>query len=264
MIPFKEKCEKLRNHLKKFEKVAIAFSGGKDSFFLSKMAVDALGADNVLAMFAIHPFTSTTDFRRIEYFSKKLVFQLRSVKVNTSGDPHIWMNSRDRCYHCKKNIFRAVQIETRECGFQVVLEGTTHSDLSEYRPGLVALEELQVKSPLKDMGITSEEIKCFLADSGIEPFFLNSSACLATRFPYGHELSASELKQFDDLESFFINEGIFPIRVRMITDGIRIETPVRLFDKIRKSRTKIIDYCHSKGIKWITLDIEGLKSGSWD
>ena len=254
----------LINRIKKYEKAAIAFSGGKDSYFLLKMAIEALGSTNVLALFVIHPFISKNDFKRVDYFKGKLDFNLKTVTVDFNIDSKIWSNPRDRCYHCKRLIFQTIRNETRKMGIGFVFDGTSYSDLSEYRPGLVALEELQIIAPLKDTGITSGYVEQYLADSGIEPFYLSSSTCLATRFPYGHALSEDELKTFDDIESFFIGFGIFPIRIRAIPDGIRIETLDHHFNKIMELKNKIIDYCQKKGIKWVSLDIEGLKSGSWD
>ena len=198
------------------------------------------------------------------YFKKLLAFRLKTIPVGFGSNPDILSNPRDRCYHCKKILFQAVLAEARKNGIRIVMDGTTFSDLSEYRPGLAALEELEVKSPLKELGITSHEVERYLAGTGVEPFFLSSSTCLATRFPYGHNLSGGELKRVDEIESFFIRNGIFPVRVRVIPDGIRIETPVHHFDRIKEIRKKLVDFCHRRGIKWITLDLGGIKTGSWD
>lgn len=260
----KAKVDQLHEYLNQFRKVAVAFSGGKDSFFVLKSAVGVLGKDRVLALWVSHPFSSKTDLKRMGYFRKQLDFRFRTVNVDFSGIPGVWSNPRDRCYHCKKTMFQTIRSEAEKEGIQVVLDGTSYSDLSEYRPGLAALEELGVKSPLKEMSIVSPEIEQWLAQSGIEPVFLSPSTCLATRFPYGYSLSRTELKRVDDLESFFIDEGIFPIRVRVIPDGIRIETPVRHFDRIKRIRERIVSFCHDRGIKWITLDLEGIKTGTWD
>ena len=259
-----KKIEILKKKIKDYQRVAVAFSGGKDSFFLLKMSVESLGKQNVMAFFAVSPFTSTNDQKRIDYLRKQLDFDLKTLMVDFTPEKNIWSNPRDRCYHCKKFIFKHIQREAQKKGFNTLFDGTSFSDLSEYRPGLMAVEELQVVSPLKDSRIKSEEIVNYLAQNGIEPYYLSSSTCLATRFPYDVNLSEADIRKFDEIESYLLELNVFPVRVRYIPQGIRIETGESHFKEILNSKRELIAFCKRRGFKFITLDIGGLKSGSWD
>jgi uncharacterized protein len=259
-----KKIERLKREIKKFQRVAVAFSGGKDSFFLLKMSVEMLGKANVTAFFVNGPFNSMNDQKRISYLSRKLDFELKILKPDFTLVKDIWSNPRDRCYHCKKFVFKRIRIEAAKVGFNTLFDGTSFSDLSEYRPGLKAIEELRIVSPLRDAGITSEDIESLLTQSGIEPFYLSSSTCLATRFPYNIKLSEDVIRVFDEIEAFLVDLNIFPVRVRYIPEGIRIETSERHFEKLIKSKNTLVKFCEEKGLKFITLDIGGLKSGVWD
>jgi len=259
-----KKIERLKRKILEYQRAAVAFSGGKDSFFLLKMSVEALGKANVIAFFVNGPFNSMNDQKRISYLSGRLDFDLKILKLDFASMKDIWSNPRDRCYHCKKLVFTLIQNAARKNGFKTLFDGTSSSDLSEYRPGLKAIEELQVVSPLRDAGVTSEDIEYFLAQSGINPFYLSSSTCLATRFPYNLKLSEDVIRIFDEIEAFLVNLNVFPVRVRYIPDGIRIETSDNHFEKIVESKNALVKFCEERGLKFITLDIGGLKSGAWD
>jgi uncharacterized protein len=259
-----KKIDSLKSTLMAYQRVAVAFSGGKDSFFLLKMSVETLGKTNVIAFFVNSPFNSINDQKRISYFRDRLDFDLKILKLDFASLKTIWSNPRDRCYHCKKLVFKTIQRETRNAGFNTLLDGSTFSDLSEYRPGLKAIEELRIASPLRDAGLTSEDIECFLSRNGIEPFYVTSSTCLATRFPYDMNLSEDVIRIFDEIEAFLVDLNVFPVRVRYIPEGIRIETSENHFEKIVKSKNTLVRFCEQRGLKFITLDIGGLKSGVWD
>lgn len=258
------KIERLKRRISEYQRVAVAFSGGKDSFFLLKISVETLGKTNVMAFFVNSPFNSMNDQKRISYLSGKLDFELKILKLDFASLKDVWLNPRDRCFHCKKLVFTLIQNEARKNGIKTLFDGTSSSDLSEYRPGLKAIEELQVVSPLKDAGITSEDIEYFLTQSGIEPFYLSSSTCLATRFPYNLKLSEELIRIFDEIEAFLVNLNVFPVRVRYIPEGIRIETSENHFEKIIQSKNALVKFCEERGLKFITLDIGGFKSGAWD
>jgi uncharacterized protein len=262
---FDEKIEEAQAKLKALKRVVVAFSGGKDSFFLLKMAVETLGKENVIACHVKTAFSSKNDQKRMNYFSQQLDFQLEEIEIDLSREKFIMSNHRERCYFCKKKIFSALKKKTQELGIETVLDGTTYSDLSEYRPGLKALEELNILSLLQDVRFTSDEIAAYLQkNAGIEDYFLTSSTCLATRFPYDMQLNEPLLKVFDELEEYFVNIGIYPVKIRFIPEGIRVETPARHFHEVFENRDKIIDFSKKRGLKFVTLDLEGIKSGVWD
>ena len=262
---FERKINNVKAALKPLKKVLVAFSGGKDSFFLLKIALETLGRENVLAIFIKTGFSTKNDQKRVDYFTRQLDFHPQRVEIDICGEQNIMGNPRERCYFCKKKIFATIKEKALETGIKTVLDGTTYSDLSEYRPGLKALEELSILSPLRDARISSPEIVAYLKEiMGIREYFLTSSTCLATRFPYDMNLDKNLLIIFDHLEEYFVDMGIYPVKIRYIPEGIRIETPPRHFQKIQANRDKIISFGKTKGLKFITLDLEGIKSGVWD
>lgn len=259
-----EKINIVKEKLKDLKEVCIAFSGGKDSFFLLKQAVETLGKKNVTAFFVKTDFITKNDEKRVDYFKNILDFKLKKTFIDLFKYKNILSNPKDRCYFCKKKIFSTLKKEALKLKIKNILDGTTYSDLNEYRPGLKALEELKIVSPLRDAAITSDEVVEFLRELEIKNFYLTSSTCLATRFPYDFNLNKNILRKFDMLELFFVENGIYPIKIRFIPDGIRIETKEENFKKILKIRKKIINICKNNRIKLITLDIEGIKTGIWD
>lgn len=259
-----KKFDLLVQEIKKFKKIAVAFSGGKDSFFLLKKAIDTLGKSQVTAFCVIGNFSSQLDKRRIQYFKKFLDFRLKTIRIELKTEKRIWSNPKNRCYFCKGLIFGHIKKTAKKLGIDTILDGSTYSDLSEFRPGLKAIEELHVISPLKDAGVTSEEIEKYLKSLGINSFYLTSSTCLATRFPYQHRLNEAEIRQFDDIETFLTDHGIFPVRIRYIPGGIRIETIEKHFKTVLYRRTQIVDFCNAREVKFVSLDIGGIKYGSWD
>lgn len=264
MMRPEEKIEMVRENLRALNRVAVAFSGGKDSFFLLKIAVETLGKKNVTAFFVESDLLTGNDKKRVDYFKKILDFDLERMALDIYSEERILKNARDRCYHCKKKIFSALKEEAARLKIKHLLDGTTYSDLAEYRPGLLALEELGIVSPLKEAGITSAEVVACLESLHIEDFFLTSSTCLATRFPYNHRLDKGTLQTYAEIETYLADQGIYPVRIRYLAHGIRIETEADNFLKLLQKRAGITRFCKERGMKFITLDLEGLKSGVWD
>ncbi|MGE5340016.1 MAG: ATP-dependent sacrificial sulfur transferase LarE [Candidatus Omnitrophota bacterium] len=259
------KIENIRTHFRRLQKVLVAFSGGKDSFFLLKIALETLGKENVLACNVRTGFSTVNDRKRVDYFISKSDFKLEIMFVNVYEDEIVMLNPKDRCYFCKKKIFTALKEKAAALQLNAVVDGSTASDLNQYRPGLKALHELQIISPLLDAGITSGEIISYLKETlNIEPYYLTSSACLATRFPYDFQLDDKTLRIFDEIEATLVAEGIYPVKVRFIPEGIRIETPESNFAALMTNRERTIRFCQERGLKFVTLDLEGLKTGVWD
>jgi uncharacterized protein len=265
MNKLNEKIIRVSERLAALKRVVVAFSGGKDSFFLLNLALQALGKDNVIALSVSTLFSARNDERRIDYFKRGHDFNLKKITVDISKDNKIMSNSRERCYYCKLKIFDTIKKEALRLKIESVLDGTTYSDLDEYRPGLKALKELGILSPLEQFKITSEEIVASLQrHQNIEDYYVTSSTCLATRFPYFLTLNEKLVRTFDNLENYFVELGIYPIKVRYIPEGIRIETSEKNFPRLLESREKVLQLCKGEGLKFITLDIEGIKTGVWD
>jgi uncharacterized protein len=259
-----EKKALLRAQLRAYGRMLVAFSGGKDSFFLLRMAIDALGADNVFPYFVITPFTLTAARERVAYFREKFSLPLNEIRIDFLKDARMRQNPRQRCFYCKMKMFAALKKEARKLGVTTIADGTTVSDLAEHRPGRLALEQLAIRSPLRDAGFTTAEIISQLKKRGVAAYFLTSSTCLATRFPYNFSLQPRLIQAIGRVEHHLIQSGIYPVRVRHLSAGVRIETSPANFRKVIAMREELIAFCRASGFKFITLDLAGIKSGSWD
>jgi len=260
----REKKALLHERLKRQGNLLLAFSGGKDSFFLLQSAREALGAANVFSYFVHTPFTGEAARERVAYFQKKFQLALREIHVDMFKDNRMRQNPRNRCYLCKRQMFTVLKKEARRFGISMVADGSTVSDLSENRPGRLALEKLAIASPLKDAGFSGPEIIAELKKRGVADYFLTSSTCLATRFPYDLPLDAGQIDAIGRVEHNLLKQGIFPLRVRYMTDGVRIETTADNFKKIIALKNDLLALCKTHHFKFVTLDLGGIKSGSWD
>jgi uncharacterized protein len=257
------KLKRLHALLKRHGRVLVGFSGGKDSFFLLREAERALGPGNVVAVHAGTPFSGEGARGRVAYFRKRSPLPVRTLRLDLLRG-RLRRNPRDRCYWCKRLMFRALQREARRLGIVAVLDGTTLSDQAEHRPGRRALAELGILSPLRDAGIASAEIAAELAREGFEPFFLTSSTCLATRFPYGEPLRPSRIAAVGRVEHFLAGKGIYPLRVRHIPEGVRIEVGAERSNDLLALRDDLLAFCQGLGLQFVTLDLAGLRKGAWD
>ena len=161
-------------------------------------------------------------------------------------------------------MFTALKKEAKRFGIPMVADGSTVSDLSENRPGRLALEKLAIASPLQDAGFSGPEIAAELKKQGVKDYYLTSSTCLATRFPYDLTLNADQIDAIGRVEYDLLKWGIYPLRVRYMVDGVRIETTEANFHKIIARKNDLLALCQIHGFKFVTLDLGGIKSGSWD
>ncbi len=259
----KAKIERLHALLKRHGRVLVGFSGGKDSFFLLREAEKALGRGNVVAVHVATPFSGEGARDRVAYFSGQAPVPVRRLRLDLLCG-RMRRNPRDRCYLCKRLMFRALKREARRLGIVAVLDGSTLSDQAEHRPGRRALNELGILSPLRDAGIASAGIAAELAREGVEPYYLTSSTCLATRFPYGETLKPSRIAAIGRVEHFLATKGVFPLRVRHIPGGVRIEVGTERIRDVLALREDLLAFCRGQGIEFVTLDLGGLRKGAWD
>lgn len=258
-----EKYRNLINYLKKLDRVVLAFSGGVDSTFLLKAAKEALG-DNIKAVTILSPYIPKWEVEE----AKELVRELR-VKheiVEVSIIDEIKNNPEDRCYLCKKAIFTVIQDIAKREGYNYVIDGTNFDDLGDYRPGLKALEELEVKSPLLECKLTKEEIRSLSNELGLNTWDKPPYACLLTRIPYGNQLKVEDFEKIEEAEKYMMTIGFRAVRVRCHGDLARIEVDRK--DRVKLFDEKILDEISSKlkeiGFKYITMDLEGYRVGSFN
>ncbi len=260
-----KKYQELLSILQKEESIAVAYSGGVDSSFLLAAAKEAL-KDQVIAVTVC--LSSVPSFEEEEahsfcekYGIRQIFVDLDVFKVKGYAD-----NPKNRCYLCKKALFTKILSTARENGLKTVAEGSNADDQNEYRPGLKALKELKIKSPLNEAGLHKEEIRTLSRELGLPTWDKPSNACLATRFPYGEKLSGEKFEMVQCAEEEVKKAGFSNVRVRSHGTVARIEVMPEEFQKILEPeiRKNLLDQLHSLGFTYVTLDLKGFRSGSMD
>jgi uncharacterized protein len=265
MTELAEKYDRLKERLKTLKRVGVAFSGGVDSSFLLKTAQDALG-DNVVAItgrslsFPKRELQAAVDFAASYGIRHEIV---DSEELELEGFER---NPPNRCYLCKKELFTKIGKIARAHGAEAVIEASNADDERDYRPGLQALGELGVISPLRETGLTKEEIRSLSRAAGLPTWDKPSFACLASRFPYGELISPDRLQRIDRAEQYLLDQGIRQVRVRFHEQGrlarIEVDEPGLILLASAELREKIHNYFKSLGFSYVSLDILGYRSGS--
>lgn len=256
-----EKLERLQKTLRTMKRVAIAFSGGVDSAFLVKIAYDVLGA-NVLAITAVSPTYPKRELRQAEHLAQTIGVPHIIISSEEMKNERFSRNLPNRCYYCKKELFSKIQKIASEKKLDYILDGSTADDTFDYRPGAKALKEMDVRSPLKEVGLTKQEIRELSRSMRLESWDKPASACLASRFPYGVEITRARLKQVEQAEDFLHSLGIRQVRVRYHHELARIEIAKDEFQKIIRYSNDIVKNFKKLGFAYIALDIEGYRTGS--
>lgn len=258
-----EKLDRLKAILKQFDSLAVAFSGGVDSSFLLKVAHDVIG-EKVLAITGRSLSFPERELNEAAAFTKKyginhLIIDSEELSIEGFSD-----NPRNRCYICKKELFSKIISMAAEHGIRNVTEGSNLDDLGDYRPGMKAIAELEVASPLKEAGLTKEEIRVLSQELGLETWDKPSFACLASRFPYGEKITEEKLKMIDQAEQFLLNKGVRQVRVRHHGEVARIEVGNDEWDKIisLETRKNIQAEFNRIGFAYVALDLIGYRTGS--
>ena len=257
------KLELLRQKLLGHENMAVAFSGGVDSTFLILCAKDIFG-DDLLAVTALAPNFDPDEIQQ----TKKICsdYEIRHLIINLGTDllDEIAHNPEDRCYVCKKSIFSALRKTLSELGFDTLADGTNLDDAQDYRPGQRALDELGVISPLRDAGFTKQDIRMGLKAMNVDIWDKPAYACLASRVPYGEEITVEKLNAIHQAESALRDLGFTQVRVRHHGDVARIEvSPTqrsRFFDEAFMDLVNEI--VKKAGFKYASLDLGGYVMGN--
>ena len=239
------------------EDIMVAFSGGVDSSLLLKAACDSAGKTGKKVYAAtvqtqLHPSGDMEVAKRV------------AVEIDELAEAGIGNNPTDRCYRCKKFLFQKMKQEAQKLGVPVIVEGTNEDDLHVYRPGIRAIRELGIASPLAELGITKAQVREIAADYGISVSERPSAPCLATRFPYGTQLDMAEMEKVDEGESYLKSLGLYNVRIRIHGKVARIEVDEKDMAAVMEHRMEIVTALENLGFVYVTLDLKGFRSGSMD
>ncbi|NHI90958.1 MAG: ATP-dependent sacrificial sulfur transferase LarE [Candidatus Lokiarchaeota archaeon] len=259
-----EKIKKIEAILSN-KKIVVAFSGGVDSSLIAYLA-KKFGMD-AYAITIKNEFITDEEFEAAKSVANEIGINWNSIQINVLTDPIIQNNPPDRCYFCKKKIMRTLENIRKIEKFDIIVDGTNADDANEYRPGLLASEELNIISPFKEVGMTKDEIRNVSKEFELSTWNKPSMACIATRFPYFDSLDPKKIEMVRKSEFYIKNEfKIQVLRVRFQNDEARIEIGSNEMEKIlnNTSLRKINDQLKINGFKKVFLDLAGYQSGIYD
>ena len=258
-----DKQEELEKLLKSYKRVAVAFSSGVDSTYLLKMAQKVLG-ENVIAVTASSCSFPKRELEEAKTFCRENGIRHIVVESEELDIDGFRQNPKNRCYLCKHELFEKIRSIAKENGIETVVEASNTDDDGDYRPGLVAVKELGIESPLRHVGLSKKEIREYSKELGLPTWNKQSFACLSSRFVYGETISEEKLAMVDQAEPLLLDMGFHQLRVRIHDKLARIEVQPSEFEKImqEENRTKIFHELKQYGFTYVTLDLQGYRTGS--
>ena len=257
------KLKVLKRILADLGSVLVAYSGGVDSTFLFAVAHDVLG-DRALAVTARSELYTEGELKDARAFAGLIGGAYQEIETSELSVENFAENPPNRCYYCKKELFSTLQAIARDHGLAWVADGSNHDDLNDYRPGSQAAEELGVQSPLKEAGLTKEDIRHLSRTMNLPSWNKPAMACLSSRFPYGSRITVEKLQKVEQAEAFLRGLGLVQLRVRDHGDTARIEVEPRQMTTLTEPDTAraVVEKFKTLGYTYVTLDLQGYRTGS--
>ena len=257
-----QKLHNLKEYLRSLGRVAVAFSSGVDSTFLLKVAHDVLG-DNAVAVTATSCSFPKREFDEAASFCAATGIKQITVVSNELDIPEFRKNPTNRCYLCKSELFKKIISLAKENGIEYVCEGSNVDDMGDYRPGMKAVAELGIKSPLRECGLSKDEIRALSKEMNLPTWDKPSFACLASRFVYGEEINEKKLSMVENAEQFLLDMGFKQFRVRIHGENLaRIEVLPAELEGLLSKREEVTKHLRELGFAYVTMDLQGYRTGA--
>jgi uncharacterized protein len=259
-----EKFARLKEIFLSMGRIVVAYSGGVDSTLLLRAAKESLGEAHVVAVTALSPLYPDRELAGAKRMAQEMDVKHILIESNELEIDGFSKNPSNRCYFCKKELFEEMQNLARKEAISFVVEGSTLDDEKDHRPGRRAIQELGIRSPLQEARFTKEDVRELSRTLGLPTWDKPSFACLASRFPYGEEITPEGLRMVDEAEDFLFSLGFKQVRVRHYQSLARIEVYPEEMSRLMNGslREKVVNRLKKIGYRYVTLDLQGFRSGS--
>jgi len=258
------KYERLLQIIRDLKRVVVAFSAGVDSTFLLRAAREALGPDAVVAVTGRSESLAKAELEQSVELARCLGVEQVFVDTDEFEDPNYLANPTNRCYYCKTDLFKHLNRFAADRGYHAVLTGVNYDDQSDWRPGIQAGQEQNVRAPLAEAGLTKDEIRVLSARMGLPTHDKPASPCLSSRIQYGEQITPEKLERIDRAERFLRSLGFRECRVRHHDNLARVEVPAEQIERLSSPqiRAKVDAALREFGYTFVTIDLRGFRSGS--
>lgn len=263
MRTIEDKYQKLKSILEEMGEVVVAYSGGVDSAFLLKVAVDTLGK-KATGILAVSPTYPSREYEKAKDVARLIGTTLRVISTHEMDDESFVSNPVNRCYFCKKELFTEIAAVVKKENIKQMVDGSNKDDMGDHRPGMKALKELGVRSPLQEADLTKNDIRTLSKSLQIPTWDKDAMACLSSRFPYGEEITTEKLRMVDAAENALSDLGFRGIRARHQKNTIKIEVEPHMLQRFFENSTRqaVVTSLKAIGYTYVTVDLEGYRRGS--